>query len=146
MLSGIRVQGSNTSALNSSSRWSSRNSSWTMRRRRLKTSRSFGSQGVDPHRRGLSRTVDAPQQQPPPGEMQHLVLVLVDVDDARTAQPPPVGPPPGCIQRVGRVQQNHRQHGIGKTVSATRLMGANNSPQQNPHHKRHGSPQSAGSR
>jgi len=40
------------------------------------------------HRRRLARAVDATQQQTPAAEVQHLVLVLVDVDDAGAVQAP----------------------------------------------------------
>ena len=42
------------------------------------------------HSSRLAGTVDPSQQQSAPGEVEHLVLVLVDVDDSRTIEPPPL--------------------------------------------------------
>ena len=43
------------------------------------------------HRRRLARAVHAAKQQTPSRERQHLVAVLIDVDDARSAEFPALG-------------------------------------------------------
>ena len=63
------------------------------------------------HRRRLARAVHAAQQQPPAAEVQHLVLVLVDVDDPGPVQPPPLGRLPGRVRRFARSLDDHRRDG-----------------------------------